>query len=137
MNFKIRNHNDKEAVKSYVDKLPDGKQFDVSIKKKRTLRSYPQNSLYWLWLSCISAETGNDKAFLHEYFKEQYLPKDQRVIFGHNVEISISTTALDTAQFTSYLERIKQFASSELGIILPNPEDLQWQQFYETYRDFI
>lgn len=136
MILKIFNHPDKEKVKQYIDKLPD-KKFTVEIKQKREIRSVSQNSLYWLWLTCIMAETGNDKDYLHIFFGKKYLPQNSRVIYGETVNITVSTTSLDTAQFKHYLDRIQQFASSELGIVLPNPEDLHFKEFYETYKDFI
>lgn len=136
MILKIFNHPDKEKVKQYIDKLPD-KKFTVEIKQKREIRTVSQNALYWLWLTCIMAETGNEKDYLHIFFGKKYLPKESRVLYGETVEITVSTTKLDTAQFNHYLDRIQQFASSELGIILPRPEDLYFKEFYETYKDFI
>jgi len=136
MKLKILKPSDKEKVKEYIDKLPD-KKFTVEIKQKREIRSLSQNALYWLWLTCIMAETGNDKDFLHEYFGKKYLPKESRIICREKVEITVSTTGLDTLQFTHYLNRVQQFANVEFGIILPNPNDLHFKEFYETYKDFI
>lgn len=137
MNLKILNHSDKEKVKQYLDKLPDNKQFEVIIKQIRKIRTMPQNRLYWLWLTCIMEETGNDKEDLHRHFTEKYLPKNTREVLGQQIEEPISTKILDTAQFTKYLERVQQFANSELGIALPNPEDLHWKDFYDQYHNFI
>lgn len=137
MNFKILKPQDKDKVIDYINKLPEGKKFEISIKLKREIRSISQNGLYWLWLACIMSETGNHKDYLHEFFKETYLPKEQHNIFGKTIGITVSTTGLDTLQFTHYLDRIQQFASSELGIILPDPKDLYWKEFLEKYKDFI
>lgn len=137
MNFKINNQHDRKSVASYIEKLPDGKQYDVSVSLRRKIRSLPQNSLYWLWIGCICAETGNEKKDLHEVFSVMYLPIETNVIFGHSIERPISTTKLNTKQFTDYLDRIQQFASSELGIILPDPKDLYFAQFYEQYKNWI
>jgi len=41
-----------------------------------------------------------------------------------------------TAEFTAFLDKVQQFAAGE-GIILPNPEDLDFEQFYQQYKDFI
>lgn len=137
MLLKILNKSDKEKVKQYVDKLPDGKRFNVDIKQKREIRTVSQNALYWLWLTCIMAETGNDKDYLHIFFGKKYLPQNSRIIFNQQVEQTVSTTSLDTKQFKHYLDRVQQFANVELGINLPNPEDLHFKEFYETYKDFI
>jgi hypothetical protein len=44
---------------------------------------------------------------------------------------------MDTAQFTAYLEKVQTFASVELGIVLPNPEDLAFESFEEFYKNKI
>lgn len=137
MNLKMTTPQDRAKVITYINALPDGKTFEVEIKQKRPIRSIPQNKLYWLWLTCIMHETGNDKTDLHKFFSEKYLPKNIHEVFGEQILKTISTTILDTKQFTDYLERVQQFANVELGIVLPNPEDLHWQEFYEQYRNFI
>jgi hypothetical protein len=83
-------------------------------------------------------ETGEHKDVLHEYFKQYYLGTTECLVFDkYQVMMTPTTTALDTKQFTDYLNRIEQFASSELGIVLPRPEDEIWAEFYEKYEKFI
>ena len=41
-----------------------------------------------------------------------------------------STTRLNTAQFTDYIEKIKRWASKEYGIVLPEAEDI-WVDYEE------
>jgi hypothetical protein len=135
MILRIRNNRDREAVANYITKLPDGKQYDVNVSQKRQKRTISQNSLYWLWLTCIHNETGNDKDILHREFAKKYLPKKSGHFFDEVVEHPVSTTSLDTKQFTEYLDKIQVFVNAELGIVLPNPEDQIWEIFYETYKD--
>jgi hypothetical protein len=138
MLFRITYYIDKRKVKDYIDQLPDGKQYIIEIKIKRERRTIDQNRLYWLWLSCIMDETGEYKDALHEYFKQHFLGCDEYKVFNkQQIAISKSTATLDTKQMTDYLERIQQFASSELGIVLPNPEDRYWEEFYNHYKNFI
>ena len=133
MLLKIRTPTDKEKVLEYVSKLPD-KQYNVTVNLHRQTRSCPQNRLYWMWINCISRETGNDPADLHEYFGDKWLQKIEVKMFdGFIVRKSQSTTTLNTAEFTAYLDKIQIFASSELGIVLPNPEDLVFAEFQDYY----
>jgi hypothetical protein len=114
--------------------LNEGKRVSISeVKENRTL---PQNKLMWLWLSCLEAETGNNKETLHEYFKEMFLPLKSDIVFNKEIIKRTSTTDLNTLEFKKYLDNIQLFASKQ-GIILPNPEDRYWNEFYETYKDFI
>ena len=83
------------------------------------------------------AETGNHKDDLHEEFGKMYLPRFTRVFNDEEKEIVMSTKDLDTKQFTDYLDRIQQFAASFHGIILPQPEDKVFGEFYSQYKRFI
>jgi hypothetical protein len=136
MLLKIRKPTDKASVSSYIQNLPESKKYDVEIILKREKRSIPQNSLYWLWMACLSHETGGDKEQVHETLKDMFLPKTPVVgLFGEVFQKPVSTSKLDIAQFTEYLNQIQVFASSELGIVLPLPEDLSWAAFEETYKN--
>lgn len=135
MVFKVVNEQTKAAAISYIDKLPEGKKYKVSVTLHRDRRSLSQNSLYWLWLNCISAETGNDVDALHDYFKGRFLSRKVE-IFGDECSVGTSTTKLNTAEFTAFLDKVQQFAAGE-GIILPNPEDLYFEQFYQQYKNFV
>ena len=137
MKFTIRRQEDKQAVMSYLEKLPTDKPYFAEIKQIRRRRTIDQNSLYWLWLKCLQDETGEDKDRLHEYFKARYLGISTVEVFGVDVQMSASTTKLDTKEMTHYLDRIQQFALMDLGIALPNPSDLYWEQFYEKYKGWI
>ena len=137
MKFTIRRQEDKQAVMSYLEKLPTDKPYFAEIKQIRRRRTIDQNSLYWLWLKCLQDETGEDKYRLHEYFKARYLGISTVEVFGVDVQMSASTTKLDTKEMTHYLDRVQQFALMDLGIALPNPSDLYWEQFYEKYKGWI
>lgn len=138
MILRINNPKDKDKVKTYIDNLSiEKRKYIVDIKVKRENRTVDQNRLYWLWMACIMDETGEHKDNLHEYFKTKYLGVDERQCFGYRFYMPNTTTSLDTKQFSDYLDRIQQFASSELGIVLPDPKDLYWEEFYKKYKDFI
>lgn len=137
MNFKIEKPEDKQAVWSYIDSLPNGKRYDINIARHRERRTIDQNRLLFLWINCISNETGQDKDDLHIYFKHKFLPPNYIRVLGLQIYITPTTTTLDTKQFTDYLNSIQVFAAAELGITLPNPEDAIWAQFYEQYSNHI
>ena len=134
--FTLRTENDKPGIIAFIERLPEGRKYDISVTRHRVQRCLPQNRAYWLWLTCIADETGNDKDYLHRFFGEKFLPVKERVVFGEVIREPISTKKLDTAQFTQYLEKIRVFAAEE-GIVLPNPGDLCWEQFYIQYKDLI
>jgi hypothetical protein len=135
MIFRVTQDADKAAVKSYIERLKPGKSYTVEISAKKEKRSLDQNRLYWLWINCLEEETGNDREILHHELRMMFLPRKTGTVNGKSVEIPTSTTALDTGQMKQFLDKIQVFASSELGIILPDPEDLIWGAFYEAYKD--
>jgi len=133
MILKIRQPSDKSKVLDYISKLPD-KSYDITVNIHRQIRSVPQNKLYWLWVNAISSETGNEPEDLHKYFGEKWLPIQEVQTFNHQQILkATSTTKLNTAEFTDYLNKIQTFASTELGIVLPVPEDLIFDQFMDYY----
>ncbi len=125
---------DRDMIIGHIKRLDLKKSYSVEVSEKRLRRSISQNSLYWLWLTCIEFETGNDRSDLHEFFKTKYLVPEIKNIFGSNVEIR-TTTDLNTTQFKYLLDQVQIFASTELSIILPDPEDKKWEEFYSYYSD--
>jgi hypothetical protein len=117
-----------------IKRLDLKKTYTVEITEKRVKRTISQNSLYWLWLTCIEFETGNDKDVLHDFFKFKYLKAEEIKIFDEDI-FRFSTTKLNTSQFKDYLDRIQVFASTELAIQLPDPKDKYWEEFYSFYSD--
>ena len=138
MNFTIRSERDRQAVVDYISKLDVTKrEYEAKIVKRTEKRTLAQNRLYHLWLNCISAETGNEVDILAEYFKQKFLGVRERVIHGDHVRVALSTTELNTEEFKRYLDRIQEWANVEQGIILPNPEDLNFAQFVEKYQNYL
>lgn len=137
MRFTIKDTHTRKAVVSYIEQLPEGKAFEVTVTKKRERRTLDQNRLYWLWLAAIAEDCGHTVEELATYFKAQYLGHRHALVFRQPIEMEVSTTTLTKEEMTSYLERIQAFAASELGLRLPNPDDLYFEQFMEQYKHFI
>jgi hypothetical protein len=109
----------------------DGKKaWEVTLRVWRKPRTINQNRLYWMWLTLLSDETGNDRDDLHDYFRRKYLPWSQKDVMGETMFLVSSTTKLDTKQFTDYLENIRR-EGSQLGVYLPSPGDPAWPAFEE------
>lgn len=128
----IKTEIDRESVLSQIKRIDLTKGFSVDISQKRKVRSISQNSLYWLWLTCIEFETGNDRHYLHEFYKELFIIPEIIEVLGKEIEIK-TTTNKDTLQFKNYLDRIQVHANTELSIKLPLPEDQYWDDFYSYY----
>jgi hypothetical protein len=128
----IKTEIDREAMIRQIKQLDLSKDFSVDISQKRKVRSISQNNLYWLWLTCIEYETGNDRYFMHEYYMQKYLFPDERIILGKTIQV-YTTKNKDTLQFKNYLDRIQIDANVEFSVKLPLPEDNYWDEFYSYY----
>jgi hypothetical protein len=109
-----------KGFKEWIEKK-DGK-ITIEVKRVRKPRSLSQNALYWLWLEIISKDTGYDPEELHSTFKSMFLTDRTQ-----KLPLVRSTSKLNKIQFGQYLDKIQRQAS-ELGIILPSPED-----YYEEF----
>ena len=100
------------------------KPWRVTIAPYRKVRSPSQNNLMWAWLEevvdHVREHTGEDKDDIHEFFKAKFCP-DSSVQIGGSAMIYKTTTKLDTAQMSRYLEDIRSWCFSALGISLSAP----------------
>lgn len=124
------------SPQSLLEVIEALKDIDLSkrwvVKIEPDKRSTSQNKLYWMWLNCIGDETGNSADDLHEVFKNNLLKKEIN-IKGSKMQSAISTTKLNRAQFTRYLERIEQWGL-KYNIYLPHPDDDGWKEFEKKYK---
>lgn len=122
---------ERQAVKSYLDRLPEGVCYDVDITRHAAIRSNPQNNLYWKWVGIVARETGNDSDMVHKVFAGKFLGRDIVEVFGQKVSKVRTTTKLSTEEFSTYLDQIDAFCATELKIILPHPDDAIYDQISE------
>ena len=154
-NFVINTFDDVGRAIAYMHKhhanaVNDGKPLVVTIKPETKDRTKDQNRLYWLQLHFVEKQTGQDADSLHEIVKAKFVTKilmRDRDGFAEMVEAIrhlkaigskeyesiaagvyklISTTILDTKQFTDYLKLVEAYMLSELGIMVPVPDDLKY-----------
>ena len=98
---------------------------EMTVKKISKTRSLNQNNYYWgVVLKLISDYTGHDPEDLHNHFKYHFLRKE-----AGNLTTSHSTTELDKIQFGEYLDKIIRFASVRLGVVIPNPEEVEMDSY--------
>lgn len=115
---------------SFLEKY-DGK--DVVLKRHIAQRSGAQNDWYWSeWgpLGLVSSHTGHTKDELHRLFKGLFLPKRVMRVGDRDYSMSGSTTDLNKAQFSEYIERIRSFAA-DIGVSIPDPKKKSDQSKFE------
>ncbi|MEA3272238.1 MAG: hypothetical protein U9P90_01055 [Patescibacteria group bacterium] len=104
----------------------DNKTVEITIKEWKEIRSLQQNRYLWgVVYKVISEYNGGIVEDLHNHFKYYFLRKQGRLISF------ISTTDLDTKEFTDYIEKIRLFAHQKLGLHIPTPDEAGFDQLYE------
>lgn len=91
-------------------------------------RSNSQNRYYWgCVLPLVSDHTGFTIEEAHEVLKYKFLkgwkniknPKKEYI----EVEYVRSTTSLDTKSFEEYMTKVREFASADMGLYIPEPNE--------------
>lgn len=109
-------------------------RYRLKIERYVEQRTIPQNALMWLWFTCIERETGSDKQDVHDRYCMLFL---RRTVLFNGVEETVcrGTSQLNTLQMTDFMNKVKADAATEMGIILPLPEDRYYAEFINEYKD--
>ena len=102
-------------------------------------RSSPQNKYYWsVVVNTLSEETGYELDEMHEIIKRKFLTQ-HKIVKGLKgqvlqMELSGSTSQLDTKEFENLMSRIRTWASAELSIWIPEPNEIT-DETHKTWFD--
>ncbi len=108
-------------------------RYTITIAREKEPRSIDQNSLMWLWFNCIETETGTPSQDVHDYYCSKFLRK--RVTWmGTERWIVQGTSKLKKDEMTDFLNKVQADALTEMGIRLPDREDMYYEAFYQTYK---
>lgn len=113
---------DRQAFEKFLAKRKDGEAiFEIKCTKK-SLRSQKQNRYYWgVIISLISDHTGYTPEETHEALKFKFLCKD----YLGKLKIPKSTTEIKTDDFEKYLTEIRAWASVNLSLYIPLPNEIE------------
>ena len=118
-NEELRAHACRQIAGLSLEKL-----WEVTVKPYRKTRSPSQNNLMWVWLEeggdHVREHTGMDKDDIHDFFKDKFCPVST-ITLGGEVAERKTTTTLDTAQMSRYMEDIRSWCFTTLGISLSAP----------------
>jgi len=112
-----------DGFKSLIVSL-DGKEIELTVGKKKDRRTLDQNAYLWVINTLISNETGMETDEVHTYLKERFAPKRKITVKGTETIIPKGTSQFTKEEFSEYIERIKRFAAIELGIVIPDSNEI-------------
>lgn len=115
--------------RGHLLKIGPGKVVDVVVKIHREKRSEKQNRWWWgVAIPLIAQELGYDK---HEHEEVHYALVAK--CFGTRFDVRLqqhvpnkSSSTLTTSEFSQLMEWAVRFAASDLGIIVPMPNEAEW-----------
>lgn len=100
------------------------KQLKVTAEIYYPIRTWDQNSyLRWCVYKYIADYTWYDTEEIHEFCKMKFLRIDTMLQWKEkqvNIPKFLSTTELDTKQFTEYIDKIRNWASMDLWVYIPD-----------------
>lgn len=129
----LKSNTDKPFLINLIRELDINDKMSWEIKKLSRPRSLSQNALLWLWLTAIENETGQPKNDVYMLFCSMFAPQKHIEMFGFLEPVLVTSSQMDSKQFTDFLNEIKQFAMDELTIDLPEPSEKRFDEFYQTY----
>lgn len=103
-----------------------GKEIQVIVRKFEKTRSNEANRYYWgVVVDMIAEAMGILKDEAHDFGKSLFL-KEGLEVNGKRYELIRSTANLPTSEFWSYIDKLKMWASSELQIYIPEPNEVEY-----------
>ena len=116
------------AFLTHVKSL-SGEDVTVTVNKYRAYkqRSNDQNRYYWgVVIKLLRDETGHSPEELHEILKLKFLLKTYQ-LKGKQFPGVVSTADLSTMEFEDLMAKIRSWASLDLGIYIPAPNEVSFE----------
>ena len=105
----------------------EGKTVVITVGEQKKRRSLNLNSYYWaVVVKLLSEETGYDKDEMHEVLKSMFL-RTRYQIKGVWEDSTKSTTKLTHKEMSEFIEEVKRFASTTLGVYIPDPNEVDYE----------
>lgn len=119
-----------ESLQSYLSTLPEDVELIVRAKSNDKPRSSNQNRYFWgVVLRLLSEHTGYTTNECHELVKHLFLLEKVTLHTEHGdqvIDTPKSTTSLTTSEMEKFLLDIRQWASYELGLSIPEPNEVEY-----------
>lgn len=115
----------KKAEERFKFLVSKGSRFELSEIRKRSLR---QNSYLHILLGILALDQGETMAYVKEYYYKRYVNRDLFVIVKQDkilgdIETLRSSKDLTVEEMSASIEKLRNWASNELGCYLPSADE--------------
>lgn len=135
MIFNTSNALERERARAYFEKLvKDGKRIEVKEKKRQ--RTVSQSSLFHLWIRVISDHVGyTDVESCKTDVKRTILGMKESVnkLTGEVQTVDYRTSDMTTKELSDFMDKLKTWALSDMGIYLPYFGDPGYEEMINQY----
>ena len=107
-------------------------------EKRGKRRTLDQNALFHLWVSVIADETGyTDKEACKRDVKRTILGQKEDVnrLTGEVIQVDYRTSEMTVSELASFMDKMKAWAQTDLGIYLPYWKDPGYEEMYQQYKN--
>lgn len=113
---------------------------DIEVKERRGSgkRTLDQNALFHLWVSVIADDLGyTDKEACKRDVKRTILgmKDDVNRLTGEVIQVDYRTSDMTVPELASFMDKMKAWAQSDLGIYLPYYGDPGYDEMYKQYKN--
>jgi len=114
-------------------------ELEITVRRLYANRSIQQSRYYWgVVVALLSEYTGFTPDEMHDWLKMKFIPKKLAVCDGNGevqgeFVMGGSTRKMTTAQFTDYIETIREWAASDLDVQIPDPNEPQARSVGATH----
>lgn len=124
-------------AEAYFNRLvAQKKDIEVKEKKKSDKRTLDQNALFHLWVSVIADDLGyTDKEACKRDVKRTILGQKEDVnrLTGEVIQVDYRTSEMTVSELASFMDKMKAWASTDLGIYLPYFGDPGYEEMINAY----
>lgn len=139
MIFHTLNAFEREKAKVYFNRLvAQKKDIEVKEKKRPDKRTLDQNNLFHLWVSVIADDLGYaDKEACKRDIKRTILGQKEDVnrLTGEVIQVDYRTSEMNVSELASFMDKMKAWAGTDLGIYLPYWKDPGYEEMYQQYKN--
>jgi hypothetical protein len=107
--FILRDNAIRDRAIEYIASLPLEPLLEVDVYKHKKKRTTQQNKLYWAILNELAEVSPHSSEVWAEYFKQEFIGIEEKIVNGRVIKRGISTTTLSTTEFADYVTRIQVF----------------------------
>ncbi len=132
---------EKEAIHQWLDRsvkyITNG-AYSLTLTRVVKRRSLQQNRLMWMWFKCVELELGQPSQDIHDYYCKKFFSREiANPVTGEVETVYSGTRGLNTAQMSDFLDKVQSDVATELGITLPSPDDIGYDEFRLQYERYV